>query len=217
MKNRASANKMTILFALSGVVSPILFAILVFVGATFYPGYSHTSQAISELGGVGATNPLIQNVNFVIVGLLTSVFAVGLHRGISEGKGSKLGPTLIGIFGAITIVQGFLPCDRGCDFVTLVGTLHNVTGLSSFLAMSVGVYTMSRRMANDVNWKSLRGYSRLTAVVGFLALVAWIGISKVAGVASLNGVLQRIMIAVLLLWIEVAAIRLFQLSRQSSE
>jgi hypothetical protein len=43
---------------------------------------SHVTQAISELGGVEAQNPLIQNVNFFTSGVVIAAFALGLYRNL---------------------------------------------------------------------------------------------------------------------------------------
>jgi hypothetical membrane protein len=37
-----------------GIAAPLIFALLVTVSGAMYEGYSHASQAISELGGVEA-------------------------------------------------------------------------------------------------------------------------------------------------------------------
>ncbi len=203
------------LLAVCGIAAPIIFAILMIVAGFLYEGYSHATQALSELGGVEAQYPIVQNANFFVFGILTVAFAFGLHRGIGDGQGSRLGPILVGIFGIITVAQAFLPCDPGCDFKSLIGALHNLTGLNSFLALCVGILVTSRRLKGDPNWQSYRGYSLITGVAALVSLVAWIGISKAAGVDAVNGVLQRVFIGIVFLWIEVVAIRLFRLSRRS--
>lgn len=201
--------------ALCGVIAPILFTILVLVGGFFYPGYSHATHAISELGGVTARYPLIQNINFFLVGILIMAFSVGLHRCIGGGRGSKLGPILFGTFGLITTVaQPFLPLDPGGEFVTLTGTLHNVTGLGSFLFAVAGIFVTSRRLKQDPSWQSYRNFSVISSIVALISLVAWIVIAKGAGIGAVNGVLQRIFVGIVFLWIEVIAIRLFKLSRR---
>ncbi len=185
------------------------------VAGFLYEGYSHATQAISELGGVEAQYPIVQNANFFVFGILVVAFAFGLHRGIGGGSGSKLGPVLVGVFGIITVAQAFLPCDAGCEFQSLIGALHNLTGLSSFLALCVGILVTSRRLKGDPNWQSYRGYSLITGVAALVSLLAWIGVSKAAGIDAVNGILQRVFIGIVLLWIEVVAIQLFRISRRS--
>lgn len=202
--------------ALCGIIGPILFTILVVIGSLFYPGYSHMSQAISELGGVESPNPIIQNVNFFVIGLTIIAFAFGLHQSINNGKGSILGPSLIIIFGILTIIQAFLPVDAGGEWITLIGSLHNAAGLLGFLLMISGIFIISRRLTSDSNWKSYRTYSVITAIIGLIGLVAWIGIAKAARIESVNGLLQRIFIATILSWIEITAFHMFSPSRRSA-
>ena len=201
------------LLALGGIAAPIIFAILVTVGGFIYQGYNHATQAISELGGVEARYPLIQNANFFMVGVLIMAFAFGLHRGMGHGNGPVVGFLLLGAFGVLTVAQTLLPCDSGCEFESPIGALHNMAGLSGFLTAIAGILVTSRRLRRDPNRRSYAGYSAVTAIAALVGLFAWIGISKAAGVQTLNGVLQRIVVGLLLLWVEVMALRLFWLSR----
>src|SRR5947209_9179575 len=62
----------------TGIISPILFAIVFMIDGFLKPGYSAYSEAISYLE-VG-TNGWIQQVNFILFGLLLSAFLVGYVR-----------------------------------------------------------------------------------------------------------------------------------------
>lgn len=108
---------------------------------------SHVTQAISELGGVEAQNPLIQNVNFFTSGVVIAAFALGLYRNLYGAARSALGTALVGGFGLVAVAHAFLRCDAGCEFVSTVGTLHNVTGLAGFVSVITGVFLISRIFA----------------------------------------------------------------------
>ena len=196
-----------------GIAAPAVFVLLVIIAGAYHPGYSHVTQAISELGGVAAQNPLIQNVNFFIFGVLLVAFALGLHRYLEGARRSALGAALVAAFGLVSVAHAFLPCDVGCEFVSAVGSAHNITGLAGFLSVIAGVFLISRIFAIDPNWKSYRGYSVMTAVVGLASLVLWIALAKAARIEIMNGSLQRLFAGTILLWIEVIAVRLFVLSR----
>lgn len=93
--------------------------------------------------------------------------------------------------------------------------VHNVTGLVGFVSAIAGIFVISRGLKGDPFW---RRFHRFSLVVGFATLVSlllWIGVAKAAQVDSLNGLLQRLFIGFWFLWVEVIAIRMFQLSRQS--
>ena len=136
IESRRNNDTLLRILALCGIVGPIIFAVLVTVSGFLYDGYSHSSQAISELAGSDAESPLLQTINFFIIGSAVMALAVGLHRGIGGGRGSVIGPALIFVFGASSGI-GIFPCDSGCDGATGLGFMHNLTGLIGFVAAIV--------------------------------------------------------------------------------
>ena len=199
--------------SLCGVVAPVIFSLLVIAAGTQYPGYSHLTQAISELGGVEAARPWIQNANFFVTGLLIVAFMIGLHRNLGSRQ-SAVAASLVGAFGVVAVAHAFLPCDAGCEFVSIAGSVHNVTGLAGFLSAIAGVFLMSRAFGVDRHWKPYDVYSVVTAGAGLVSLVLWIALAKVVRIQSVNGVLQRVFAATIFVWIEVIAIRLLVLARR---
>ena len=201
--------------ALCGISAPIVFAVLVTVGGFIYEGYSHVTQAVSELGGVEARYPLLQNLNFLAVGVLFIAFAIGLHKGV--GGGAKLGAVLIGFFGVSSCLgNAVFPCDPGCAFQTFTGTMHNATGLAGFLAAIAGIFLISRSLRTDLRWRTLYHFSWIAGIAVLVSLLLWIGVAKAADVGSLNGVLERVFILCWFVWVEVMAIRLFRNSRRQT-
>lgn len=190
--------------ALGGVVGPILFAVLVVVAGVVYDGYSHISQKISELGGEGAEYAILQNFNFAMIGVLILGFSWALARTLGP---SYLGPVLVGYFGLVFIAHAWIPCDLGCKGETTIGLLHNVTGLSGFLATIMGMVVLTRRWRSDPTWQSNAGFTRGAVAVAFADLV-WFVITQAADIQSLAGIAQRIFAGTLLLWIAVTAWKL---------
>lgn len=217
LKSRANQDNLVTLLALCGVAAPIIFAILLTVAGIFYEGYSHVAQAVSELGGVEARYPFIQSTSFFVIGVLFLGFALALHKGIGGGRGSKLGPALVGVFGVSAgIGNALLPCDPGCEFQTLTGTMHNLTGMGGFIAAIAGIFVITRRLRKDPQWHSFYRFSWITGFVVLASLLLWIGVAKAAEVNSVNGLLQRLFVLVWFAWVEVMALRLFWLSRGHS-
>ena len=215
LESRSNQNNSIQYLALCGIAAPIVVAILVTVSGFIYEGYSHVTQAVSELGGVEAQYPLLQNANFFVMAVLFIAFAFGLHRGIGGGSGSILGPVLVGGFGfSAALGNAFLPCDPGCEFQTLTGTLHNLTGLGGFISAIAGIFVISRRIKRDPDWQSIYSFSWIAGIAVLFTLLLWIGIAKAAEVDSLNGLLQRLFVLAWFVWVEVMALRLFRISRR---
>lgn len=167
--DRATADSRAMRFtrtlALCGVAAPLWFVATVAFASSQYIGYSQMAQATSELGGVDARHPAIKNVNFFVLGLLIIAFAAGLRRGVADRRRSLSGPLLIGMFGLSSgIGNALLRCDTGCNFETLPGTLHNLTGLTGFIAAIVGIFLTTRRFSADRHWRPLRRFSPAAGV-----------------------------------------------------
>ncbi len=196
-------------YALCGVIAPILFTITVIILGLLRPGYSHVSQAISELGSVGAPNAVVQDANFVLLGLLVIAFAYGLHRGIGDGKGSRLGPILVAVFGAVAAIgDGIFP---------LPGPLHQPFFIVGVIAFMAGILIISRRLKQHTSWIGYRLYSLGTGVIAIILFLVLLSYAiSTGGTGPWFGALQRIFVAPLFLWIEVMAIRLLRLSNQST-
>lgn len=206
-KRTATGSKAVRLAALGGVIGPILFVVMVIVGGAVYDGYSHVSQKISELGGDGAEYAILQNINFIILGVLTIGFSYALARVLGP---PYLGPVLIGSFGLFSsIANGLLPCDVGCQGATTVGLLHNVTGLSGFIAAILGMFVLARRWRDDPIWQSHVRFTRTVAFVAVGSLTGFV-ITQALDTQSLAGLAQRIFAGALLLWIVVTAWKLYQ-------
>lgn len=191
--------------ARGGVIGPILFALLVIVGGFVSDGYSHAGQKISELGGDGAEHALLQNLNFVVLG----VSVIGFSWALARIFGLPFrGPVLIGFFGAVAVIHGLvLPCDVGCKGQTTAGLLHNVTGLAGFVATIAGMLVMARRWQNDPDWQPHVGFTRRVALVAIGGLV-WFVVTQALDMQSLAGIAQRVFAGALLLWIAVTSARL---------
>lgn len=204
-KRTLKRSKAVRLAAFGGVIGPILFAVMVIIGGAVYDGYSHISQKISELGGEGAEYAIIQNLNFVMLG----VFVLGLSWALARVLGPPyLGPALVGYFGLILAVHSVLPCDPRCNGQTTIGLLHNVTGISAFIATIAGMFVLARRWRHDADWGS---HARLTRRIAFVAIggLAWFVITQ-ALEFSLGGIAQRVFVGALFLWIALTAWHLYR-------
>ena len=198
-----------------GIAAPLLIAVVVLVLAELTPNYSHVANTLSELGAVGAPYAAYFNTSFVVAGVLITAFAVGLHRGIEAGRGSRAGPGLIAVFGLFaTAGAGLTPLDP--EPMALINFVHLALVMAGFLGLAAGMSLLSVRMATDPDWQR---YARITLLGSVGLLVLFLGwflalflVPLEAGEAP-NGALQRPFVVWALLWIELTAIKLFRLSQ----
>lgn len=201
--------RLIVLGARGGILGPALFVMLVVLGGVLYDGYSHASQKISELGGAGAPFAILQNLNFILLGL--SVLGLAWALGRTLGPPYR-GPALIGVFGVSScIANGLLPCDVACVGDTPVGLAHNLTGLLGFVAAIIGMTILARRWRHDPRWRRHAGPTLWAVAVAIVGLVWFIITQEIDPLHPIGGIAQRAFVGALLLWIARTAWLLHEL------
>ncbi|MGH3443955.1 MAG: DUF998 domain-containing protein [Nocardioidaceae bacterium] len=195
--------------AWAGVVGPIVFAVGVITASLTVPGYSRVGQAISELGVPGSNGFWIQNSNFVVFGAITVVFAFAL-RGV---PGGVIVSALVLVAGLATAGSGLAHCAPGCPFpgedpgVTAGDTVHMILGALVFLpCIAAPLVTASgvRRLGD------LRGYARYSLVTGVATFVAFVVFAFFAESVGVDGLSERVMLALPFTWFVVTAVLLLR-------
>ncbi len=195
------------LFALCGIVAPVLFTLVVIVASLLRPGYSQTYNFISDLG-VGP-NAIIQNVNFIIFGLLTICLAIGLWMGSPAPRGLalKAGLGLVIIFALGVLFAGVFPEDYGSGkWHTLVSSMAFVSIIVAQLLIWLGL-----RHADSAVWGRYRMYSLISGLLSFILLFVF---SAAMG-GDYQGLAQRAFLTVPWIWIEVTGLKLYFLVKRT--
>ena len=222
-KTNPDTSRVLSLSAICGCIAPILFAALVIVLGMLEPGYNHRTQMMSILGGVGGWRGFAFIAGGALTGLLLMAFGLGLHRGIGGGgggRGARIGPILIGIAGVGMIGSAVFHCDQGCANVlrapTLAGRLHMAFALLTGAPFALSLFFFLPRLAQDERWAKYRWFTLVSGILGNVpGIVMWISFLTVR-VRAWEGLMQRLGIAFPLLWVEVIALRLLQLSSRDS-
>lgn len=126
----------------SAVVGYGLLLVLIVAGGAAWPGYSHVSQFISELGATGAPQARLVNLGgFLPVGVLLTLFAV-LSAFLAPRSGPRVaGFLLLALFAVGYLGAAFFPCDVGCRPATpsFSQMMHNLAGLAGYLGAPIGL------------------------------------------------------------------------------
>lgn len=205
MKSGTSVNKA---FAICGIAAPFVYMLLAIVGGILSPGYSHIKESVSELLIVGAPNKPLLNTLLMIYGVLLCLYPIGLHRGINQGKGSKVGPACLVVVGVVTIITVFFPQDPGGTPVTFAGTVHIILVILMVIFSLIAYLAFWRRLKGDSLWA---GYDRYTLITFILAIIFGVG-SVIFANSPYIGLLERLSAVVIAQWIIVMSIKLFRLS-----
>lgn len=161
--------------AVAGILGPILFTVA-FVGQELFRRgeYSPMAERVSALeAGPGGW---VQQANFVVFGLLTIAFAVGLHWRMRPTRAGVVGPAILSWTGVGLVLAAAFPLREDAVGVTYDPTgLHEVNAAILFLSIGVGFIVVSRRMARDSSWRGLATYALATGI-------AWLGLLVAFGV-----------------------------------
>jgi hypothetical protein len=97
--------------AVAGIVGPILFTVTFFVQGLFrLEEYDSVAEVVSALeAGPGGW---VQQVDFVVFGLLTIAFVVGLHLGLRPTRWGFIGPSLLVLSGMALVWPQRSRCAR---------------------------------------------------------------------------------------------------------
>ena len=207
---------------LCGIFAPVVYILTVILGGVLRPGYSHVSQAVSDLIAAGAPNKGLLDSLFALYNLLTFAFGVGLliyMRNDPENRRKVVGTlgaiTLVaeGIFGFITL---FFPEDAGSltTAISSTGTLHIVfAGLSS-LATILAILLMGFWFRDN---QALRGYGSYSFIsVAAVFLSGGFAAFSVATQSPIGGLVERITIGGFLQWLFVIALVFYSFKAASA-
>ncbi len=202
--------------AVAGIAGPIMFVVVVAAQSLVHLDYSQVKLPISALAAW--PGGWVQDANFVVFGLLTVLFAIGLHLGVRRKRAAVIGPGLLMLSGVGLLIAGAFPWKAvDGDFVVPAG--HLLGALLVFLGTGSGFIVVSRRMAADPRWRGVATYALLSgiAIVALFVATFALVIPPGAPVHSWGGLVQRVTLAVWFPCTVVLALRLLRVARAAEE
>lgn len=215
MTDRKAGGTLRILL-MGSIVGPVLLTIVVPILGLLQPGYDHVAQHISQLGVAGEPNAIVMRAVTSILGVSIIMFAFGLHLGVNRKKDwgvGSIGPLLVLVAGICMVAGGIFPCDPGCVPVSFSGTVHETVSNVGFPAMIIAPFATAVQLRNRKTW---RRYSHCSIAAGIVATVL-VPVYVLEVFVNWNGAIQRIILAVLLLWMVAMAIKLLRSSPHRDE
>jgi Protein of unknown function (DUF998) len=199
-------------FGLSGVV---FFVAATILGGMQWPGYSHTSQLISESYAIGTPYGIyLRYLGFLPAGLFIAAFAWLAIKALPKSTLTKMGFSGVGIFyGLATVLVSLFPCDKGCDKELvdpgISQVIHNLTGLLTYLVVPVSLIVVGIAARKWINGKNI---SWLGVAGGMIAMI-FVGILSADLHSPLAGLYQRIIEGSILAWLLICSLYLFKLQK----
>jgi len=163
--------------------------------------------AVGEQGGLMTTSFFLHGAAIVAVSL-------GLTRGVARSRSHVASSALIGLGGFGVLLLGLFPADAyDTPHHTVVGSVHIVLASISFTALSVAFLLFSHAVRHDEHWHGFRPYALglgWSAALAMLTFSFAMGFDQIGLVETSRflGLLERILIAFILAWILLTALRL---------
>jgi hypothetical protein len=197
--------------AAAGIIGPFTLAIGDISAGLASPGYSIIKDSISSLAltNVG----WVQTIGFLVLGLLVEVFTAGLLFNVKKGaKGFYWGIVIFVFFGFAMLLIGAFHTDANgtADAArSLDGRIHGFVASTAFLLFPIAILAFIRSIKKDPNWKYLYRYTLVTFI---LAVVLVVAVKLLPDTNMFFGLIERLLVANMIIWVEVAAVNMFILS-----
>ncbi len=204
------------IFPICGMMSPIIFIVMIILGGALRSDYSHISDTMSELFSPGSPNQLLLMSMHNISAILTILFGVGVLKFIK--KYSKIEIVGIGaawmiiLMGVINIsTASFFPQDAWGSPATLSGEIHKVLVgilvlLSILSTLLIGVFLKKVNILPSFMW-----YTFMT--VGLILITGVFAATKLG--TPIMGLTERITAFICLLWTFLFAFNIFLTQRHT--
>jgi hypothetical membrane protein len=117
----------------------------------------------------------IQVTNFVLAGILSILFSIGMARMLTDGPGSRWGPRFCALFGIGLVIGGIFKADPALGFpvgapegypshLSSHAMVHAFAPPLAFLSLIGGLFVIARRFAAE-GLRRTATFSRIAAAV----------------------------------------------------
>ena len=194
-----------------GVLATPVFAVFIIIASLVTPDYNHLSDTISELGAHGSPHPAIINSGFVVYALLVNGFAYGLYLRLRHRRAAKAIWLLLVICGIGLILSAVFHDDLSAPnaATSFEGSLHALFSQVAFFAFLVATVILAVIVRNDRLWHGVTPFTFAIVIISLLLSPMFI----IEALVSIEGAIQRAILALCLLWLTVVTLRAPELAR----
>ena len=138
----------------------------------------------------------VQQLNFIVFGLLVCVSAAGWRALLAPGRGAVAFPVLHAVAGLGLVMDGLFDQDSSGGYPpgaragmpTVHGQVHTLFAMVTITALAGGCFVLARRFAAEPAW---RGWSVLEAAAGIATIVFIAAFGAGGGHGGLAGLWER--------------------------
>ncbi len=201
MKSSEDSKYRPLLFC--GVLAPIIMGVVIIVVGQLTPDYSQVSDSISRMGIPERPYAWLLHSGYYVYGILLGIAAYGLSRTIGSRSKTNALAILLGIHAFGMMLLAVFPDSVNSTFKHIV---HDIMSITSYLPLIIGIF-ISRKIVR---------HERTLKVVGILGIFIIIinlpmpVINMVSPLASIGGLLQRILSGCSFFWLTLTFFLLYR-------
>lgn len=205
------ARKMTAL----GAVAVLIYISHVIIGGLLWEEYSHLHRPISDLTASGAPNRMFLSVLTVFYGILSVLFSLGAYLILKNNapRASQIGMLVFLSMHIISLFYNFFPQDLPGDSLTFRGLMHIVITILIIPLTIISPILVGLGLRKLKDFQLYSYFSLLTGLVIFLS-----GAAVAVFIANdwpYFGILQRINIGSLQIWMLATSLKLVSIESQT--
>jgi hypothetical membrane protein len=194
------------LLALAGIVGPLILVVCDWSAALTAKGYNIIRDSISSLAWTNLG--WLQTIGFLAIGLLMEMYVAGLIFNIRPWRGYRISAILLVLSGFGLLMIGAFHADAAGGLVTVQGDIHLAASRLVFLIFPIAILILSFSIKRDSRWQNFYLYTLITVFVGVVLIIVVLLVSQ----TRWFGLFERLLVANMIIWIEVTAIKLFRFS-----
>lgn len=193
----------------AAVFTPLWFLAVYLVMANMRPEYSHSNDAISELGSLDAANLWAWNIfGYILPGLVITLLGIGLKREFSPlSRITTIPFVALMVSGLFMALSGAFPANMA-DFKSATTVIHLIGSMGCFVVFLVAGFSLPFYFRKRSSWHWLT-WPSLALVVGSIA-------TGFLRFGDMGGVGQRITFACFFLWVALIGLGLLRANRRQT-
>ena len=200
-----------------GVVGGPMYVIVTLAQALTRDGFDMRQHRFNLLtaGDLG----WIHQLNMVLVGVLTVLFAFGVSQMLRTGRGAVWAPRLLGLFGLAYIVGGVLTADPVAGFppgTTPEMVHHTVQAAVQNASRSVSTLLLIATSLVFARWFAAEGRRGWAWIYGTAIPVVFLALTAVGFAVGVNPVAPAFL-ATAWIWMTALAVHLYRLAAKQSD
>lgn len=199
------------ILSLCGIIGVAFYTLHVVLGGFLWQGYSHMSQAISELTGEGAPNAQMLRTLTTVYGILMIIFSATVIINFKAMKVKKLamtGAVLLIIMETVSLIgYGLFPMNEAQSVSSFQNIMHIVVTAVVVLCTICSGYFVGIGLRKTEGMKSIGTFILVCSIV--ITVFGAITPAAMANGWPFSGLTERINIFTLQIWLSVLSVYLF--------